>query len=175
LGPGPIHRLTGYLRLALISLAAAGVATFFATVLAAWLVIALTSLNETGGVQALIIAFLLLPWIAIFSISATLAVMPAVTSAAALVGAVLWNLGGRHAYARMRRVWIAVGALFGIAVFGAMEIGMVPDVTGMLHQPGRAQLAASFILSGAGAALVFRAGLKFLALFFLPEEAERDA
>jgi hypothetical protein len=162
------------LRLALISLAAAAVATFAAAVLAAWLVVALAPADEGGIVHALLVAFLLLPAIAMFSISAALEVMPVVTPAAALVGALLWNLGGRHAYARMRRVWAAVGALFGLAVFGAMGIGMVPDVAGMLHEPGRAQLAASFALAGAGAALVFRAGFKFLTLFFLPDEPEQD-
>jgi hypothetical protein len=151
------------------------VATFSAAVFAGWLMIALATFAETGIAQALIGALLLLPWIAMFSVSAALAVMPAVMPAAALVGALLWNLGGRHAFARMRRVWAAVGALFGLAVFGAMETGMVPDVTGMLHEPARAQLAASFVLAGAGAALVFRAGFKVLTLFFLSEEAEQDA
>jgi hypothetical protein len=130
--------------------------------------------DEDGIVHALLFALLLLPAIAMFSVSAAIEVMPVVAPAAALVGALLWNLGGRHAYARMRRVWAAVGALFGLAVFAAMEMGMIPDVAGMLHEPERAQLAASFALSGAGAALVFRAGFKFLTLFFLPEEADEN-
>lgn len=162
------------MRLALISLAAACVATFCASVLAAWVVLSLSPDDETGMIQAVLRAFLLLPAIAMFSISAALDVMPIVAPAAALVGAVLWDLGGRHAFARMRRVWAAIGALFALAVFAAMAVGIVPDVTGMLQESERARLAVSFVLAGAGAALVFRAGFRFLALFLLSDEDEQE-
>lgn len=50
--------------------------------------------------------------------------------------------------------------------------GFLSGVAG--HDRERASFAASFVISGACAALVFRAGLHFLAAFFLPEESERD-
>ncbi|HEX8655644.1 MAG TPA: hypothetical protein VF693_10525 [Allosphingosinicella sp.] len=166
--------MSRYVRLALISLAAAGVATFCAAVLAGWIVMALSLSDDGGVVHAVLGAFLLLPVIAMFSIGATLGVAPAVTPAAALIGAGLWRLGSSHAYARMRSVWAAAGALFALGVFMTMRAGILPDETGLLNDPDGGRLALSFVLAGAGAALVFRAGFKFLALFFLPDEAEQD-
>jgi hypothetical protein len=148
------------------------VATFCAAIFAGLTLMALTLSAEEGVLAGLVHTALLMPLVAAYGISIAFTVIPTVTPAASLVGAVLWELGGRASWVRRRRVWAAVGAIFALAVLAAMQFGIVPDLTGLLDEPVAASLAVSFLLAGCAAALLFRAGLKFLALFFLPEEAE---
>lgn len=149
-------------------------ATVCATILTGLTALALSLVAEDGAMAGLVHTALLLPLIAAYGISIAFTVIPTVTPAAAVVGAVLWELGGKVSWVRRRRVWAAVGAIFGLAVLAAMRFGIVPDATGLLDDPVAASLAVSFSIAGCAAALLLRAGLKFLALFFLSSEAEEE-
>ncbi|HYJ31537.1 MAG TPA: hypothetical protein VEW25_14495 [Allosphingosinicella sp.] len=131
----------------------------------------------TGGnpLQAILLAVVMGPVFAMFSMSALWSLLPMLAPLAALVGGTIWKLGQTRPGLRRRRVWAAAGATVAAALYAAMRSGLVVDLVSMLDfiAPGHWPLAA-MVLGGVAAALGFRASFRLLTEFIAPEELDGD-
>ena len=164
------------LNFALRSLVAGAFATAVGTMFVAWLGPSIgTVLTGGNPIHAILMAVVMGPVLAMFSMSVLWHLLPTLAPLAALVGGTIWSLGRSRPALRRRRVWAAAGAILAAGLYVAMKSGLILDLASMLEfiVAGHWPLAA-MTLGGVAAALGFRASFRVLTEFLAPEELDEE-
>jgi hypothetical protein len=110
------------LSFALRGLIAGAFATAVGTMFVAWLGPSI-GMILTGGnpLQAILVAVVMGPMFAMFSMSALWFLLPMLAPLSALVGSTIWKLSQTRPRLRLRSVWATAGAIVAAALYAAMK------------------------------------------------------